>query len=53
MKKKQKKIRKIAGRTVTVSPVAHEKILRESFVAEPRLSNRELINIKFGLPKEI
>lgn len=43
---------KTKGVQVSVSPKAHEKMLKEAFNAKPRLTLREFINIKNNIPKE-
>lgn len=49
MSKKGKTIAKPVG----VSPQAHEQLSREAFDAKPRLTIRELINIKLNLSKNL
>lgn len=50
MKPSKKKTRSVQ---VGISPAAHEKMVREGFKAKPRLSLRELVNIKNNIPKDL
>lgn len=43
---------KSLGKMVSISPKAHEIMSREAFESKPRLTLRELINIKVGISKE-
>lgn len=47
------KAKKKRATPINVSREAHEKLLKEAFNNKPRLTLRELINIKVNLPKEL
>lgn len=43
----------VKGTNVTVSPKAHEVMLKEANSVRPRKSLRQIINIKNNLPEEL